>query len=64
MLCESWPRCLHDLKREAAGTIGRDRQNWLKYCPNAPTVEMLSMLQARTQAPPKYSVLRWPVLPR
>jgi hypothetical protein len=55
MLCESWPRCLQDLARNPIGSAWRDRQEWLEYCPNASTLEMLSALQSCTKTTPKYS---------
>lgn len=55
MLCESWPRCLHDLTREDAGAAGQDCRKWVEYCPNVSTLEMLRALQDCTKVAPRYS---------
>jgi hypothetical protein len=51
--CTSCVRCRNDLAREAVGRIGRDRHNWLQYCPNGQPLEMLSAVQGRAKQLPK-----------
>jgi hypothetical protein len=50
LACEDWRRCLQDLDR--VGSVGRDRQDWMNYCPNASALKMLSALQNRTGIAP------------
>jgi len=55
MQCESWRRCQSDLAGEAAGSDARDCRQWLEYCPNAPTLEMLHALQDSRKVVVSYS---------
>jgi len=47
--CDSPGQCLSDLAREPANPA------WQEYCPNARTLNMLSALQTRSKAAPKFT---------
>jgi hypothetical protein len=52
LACEDWRRCLQELSRDHGSLAGRDRQDWMNYCPNASALKMLSALQNRTKVAP------------
>jgi hypothetical protein len=55
LLCASRTHCIEDIAHHSPGSRSGVRHEWLSYCPNSSTLEMLTALRRRALATSKYS---------